>query len=113
VHRQPLYIYKVIEHRQQVIQVANLRLEPCTWRAWAGENQIESLTAAEYAMLFLVAREQGRVVTLDEIGNFLDGASYDVIRALAAKVRKKVGSAAVTIRTVHGVGFQLVQNSGH
>jgi DNA-binding response OmpR family regulator len=61
-------------------------------------------------MLFLVAHDQGRVVTMDEIRDFLDNTSYEAIRSLVARVRKKVGKT-VTIRTIHGVGFQLVQNS--
>lgn len=92
--------------------VADLTLEPIERRASRGGQRLD-LTVQEFAILLLLVRNQGRVVTRARIAEELwEGADYadpNLIDAAIRRVRKKVDDPfeAKLIQTRRGVGYLL------
>jgi two-component system OmpR family response regulator len=98
--------------RPVTVEVGDLRLDPAAHRAWRGGTELE-LSAKEFAMLELLMRQPGSVLTRAQL---LEGAwdmSYErrsnivdvYIRHLREKIDRPFGSE--TIETVRGVGYRL------
>ena len=98
--------------RPVTVAVGDLRLDPAAHRAWRGETELD-LSAKEFALLELLMRRPGNVLTR---GQLLEGAwdmSYErrsnivdvYIRHLREKIDRPFGSD--TIETVRGVGYRL------
>jgi two-component system, OmpR family, response regulator len=98
--------------RPVTVEVGELRLDPAAHRAWRGDTELE-LSAKEFAMLELLMRRPGSVLTRTQL---LEGAwdmSYErrsnivdvYIRHLREKIDRPFGSE--TIETVRGVGYRL------
>jgi two-component system OmpR family response regulator len=98
--------------RPSVLEVGSLRLDPATRRVSMGSASLP-ITGRAFAILELLARRQGRLVTRAEITEHVwdwawDGTSnvIDVhVSALRAILREHPG--APTIETVRGAGFIL------
>ena len=98
--------------RPVTVEVGDLRLDPSAHRVWRGDTLV-ALSAKEFALLELLMRRPGNVLTRDQI---LEGAwdmSYErrsnvvdvYIRSLREKIDRPFGSD--TIETVRGVGYRL------
>ncbi|HEY8706084.1 MAG TPA: response regulator transcription factor [Gaiellaceae bacterium] len=103
---------RVPAERPVTVEVGDLRLDPAAHRAWRGETELE-LSAKEFAMLELLMRRPGNVLTREQL---LEGAwdmSYErrsnvvdvYIRYLREKIDRPFGSDS--IETVRGVGYRL------
>ena len=98
--------------RPSVLEVGSLRLDPATRRVSVGATSLP-ITGRAFAILELLARRRGRLVTRAEITEHVwdwawDGTSnvIDVhVSALRAVLREHPG--APTIETVRGAGFIL------
>jgi len=94
------------------LKAAGLRVNPDTREVFRGDRRIE-LTRTEYAILELLLRNAGRIVTRDTLiervwGNDseIESNTLDVfVRLLRGKVEEE-GQARL-IRTVRGVGYTL------
>jgi two-component system, OmpR family, response regulator len=106
---------RVPAERPVTVEVGDLRLDPAAHRAWRGETELE-LSAKEFALLELLMRRPGNVLTR---GQLLEGAwdmSYErrsnvvdvYIRYLREKIDRPFGSD--TIETVRGVGYRLKEH---
>jgi DNA-binding response OmpR family regulator len=89
--------------------VGALSIDPRANLAWLDEAPLE-LTAREFRLLVELARDPGQVVSkstlalrLDPLGDPLDAATVEVHMS---NLRRKIGAARV--RTVRGVGYQLL-----
>ena len=102
--------------RPVCVEVGDLRLDPATHRAWRGDTELV-LSAKQFALLELLMRRSGSVVTR---GQLLEGAwdmSYErrsnvvdvYIRQLREKIDLPFGSR--TIETVRGVGYRLKEHA--
>lgn len=97
-------------------RVANLTLDPIERRATRGGKRID-LTVQEFAILMLLFRNHGRVVTrariAEEIWGGADYADPNLIDAAIRRVRKKVDEsfAVKLLHTRRGVGYLLEE--GH
>jgi two-component system OmpR family response regulator len=102
--------------RPVTVEVGELRLDPAAHRAWRGDTELE-LSAKEFAMLELLMRRPGSVLTRSQL---LEGAwdmSYErrsnivdvYIRHLREKIDRPFGSE--TIETVRGVGYRLREHA--
>jgi two-component system, OmpR family, response regulator len=102
--------------RPVTVEVGDLRLDPAAHRAWRGETELE-LSAKEFALLELLMRRPGNVLTR---GQLLEGAwdmAYErrsnivdvYIRHLREKIDRPFGSE--TIETVRGVGYRLKEKA--
>jgi two-component system, OmpR family, response regulator len=94
------------------VEVGDLRLDPAAHRAWRGDTEL-GLSAKEFALLELLMRRSGSVLTREQL---LEGAwdmSYErrsnivdvYIRQLREKIDRPFGSES--IETVRGVGYRL------
>jgi two-component system OmpR family response regulator len=106
---------RVPAERPVTVEVGDLRLDPAAHRAWRGEAELD-LSAKEFALLELLMRRPGNVLTR---GQLLEGAwdmSYErrsnivdvYIRYLREKIDRPFGSD--TIETVRGVGYRLKES---
>jgi two-component system, OmpR family, response regulator QseB len=92
-----------------VWQVADLKLEPQAHLAWLGGEPLE-LSQREFRLLMELARDPAAVVSkrelgrrMEPLGDPLDAATIEVH---LSNLRRKIG--AERVRTVRGVGYQLV-----
>jgi two-component system OmpR family response regulator len=103
---------RVPAERPIAVEVGDLRLDPASRRAWRGDSEL-ALSAKEFALLELLMRRSGSVLTRDQL---LEGAwdmAYErrsnivdvYIRQLREKVDRPFGSES--IETVRGVGYRL------
>jgi two-component system OmpR family response regulator len=102
--------------RPVTVEVGDLRLDPAAHRAWRGETELD-LSAKEFALLELLMRRPGNVLTR---GQLLEGAwdmAYErrsnivdvYIRHLREKIDRPFDSD--TIETVRGVGYRLKEHA--
>jgi two-component system OmpR family response regulator len=102
--------------RPVTVEVGELRLDPAAHRAWRGETELD-LSAKEFALLELLMRRPGNVLTR---GQLLEGAwdmAYErrsnivdvYIRHLREKIDRPFDSD--TIETVRGVGYRLKEHA--
>ena len=93
------------------IQLGSLELDTGGKRLMR-DGEIVELTAAEYELLYLLARNRDRVLSRDEIMQALHGVEADLysraIDVLVSRLRQKIEIPEL-IRTVRGQGYQLVE----
>jgi DNA-binding response OmpR family regulator len=69
------------------------------------------VTAQELAILEVLASRRGRVVTRDDLIESVWGTTSatagNTLEVLVARIRRKLGAAAVLLRTSRGVGYAL------
>jgi DNA-binding response OmpR family regulator len=98
--------------RPTVLRIADLILEPHTHRVMRGDHAIE-LTQKEYAILEILMRRAGEVVSRSRLGEQIwsfDRVGIDnLIDAHISNLRRKVDLPGVPplIQTVRGRGFRL------
>jgi|SRR5690606_4989495 two-component system copper resistance phosphate regulon response regulator CusR len=100
-----------------VIQAGPLRVTPERRSAMMGNNRVE-LRHKEYALLELLARRAGTVVTrtviAERVWGSAVGTSDDVINMTVSSLRKKLTEVpgippeeSISIETIRGVGYRL------
>lgn len=100
------------EERPTVLRVGDLEVDPATRTVRRGQQDIQ-LTAKEFALLELLARRPGEVVTRSSIVNALYDFAFDarsnVVEALVRRLRDKVDRpfGRTTVQTVRGSGYRL------
>jgi OmpR family response regulator RpaB len=97
-------------NRNSVYRLGELRLDVA--RKQLKRNDVEvATTAAEFGLLCLLAQNQDRVLSRDEIMQALRGLDADIysraIDVLVSRLRHKLQQPEL-IRTVRGQGYQLV-----
>lgn len=105
------------QERPTVLEAGDLRLDPASHRAWRGDAEID-LTAREFALLELLMRRRGEVLTrreiLDEVWDFGFDSDSNIVEVYVGYLRRKVdlpfGRRA--IQTVRGVGYRLAAGGG-
>jgi len=100
-----------------VLEVGDVEIDPAGHRVRVGD-QVLDLSQKEFALLELLARRQGAVVSRQQ----LDGSLYSLdaevspnaLEALVSRLRRRLAKAeaSVQLRTVHGVGYVLSAKSG-
>jgi two-component system copper resistance phosphate regulon response regulator CusR len=95
-----------------VIRVADLTIDPAARRVTRGGAPV-ALTAREYAILEVLARSEGQIVSRtrlvervwDEASDVLD----NLVDAHVSHLRKKIdrGNGVPLIHTVRGFGYRL------
>src|SRR6266511_3082193 len=103
--------------RPAVLAAGDLRLDPAGHHAWRGSAEID-LTAREFALLELLIRRRGEVLTrreiLDEVWDFGFDSDSNIVEVYVGYLRRKVdlpfGRRA--IETVRGVGYRLAATGG-
>jgi two-component system OmpR family response regulator len=92
-----------------------LTLDTAARRAFVGEDALD-LSAREVALLEALLLSAGRVVSKDQLADRLYGVSDEVgpnaIEVFVHRLRRKIESAGVSIRTIRGLGY-LVEKPSH
>lgn len=91
------------------VQVGRVRVRPDTQEAWCGQRRLD-LTPTEFAILELLLRGAGRIVSRNEISAVLyqrQATAYErSVDVHVSHLRRKLDpDAAPLIRTVRGVGY--------
>jgi two-component system OmpR family response regulator len=98
--------------RPTVLEVGDLRLDPARHRAWRGDEEV-SLSPKELALLEMLMRHPGEVVTrtriLDHVWDFAYDGLSNVVDQYIGYLRKKVDRpfGRNDIETVRGAGYRL------
>jgi two-component system, OmpR family, response regulator len=98
--------------RPAELQVADLRLEPATRRAWRGEVELH-LSAKEFALLELFLRHPDEVLTrtriLEHVWDLAYEASSNVVDQYVLYLRRKIDRpfGVDQLETVRGAGYRL------
>lgn len=101
---------------QTVLHVDDLSLDPATRVAKRGDRAI-ALTTKEYAVLEVLMRASGRVLTRSFISEHAWDDNYDplsnVIDVYVARLRKKIDHEQDTplLETIRGVGYRIAAQS--
>jgi two-component system copper resistance phosphate regulon response regulator CusR len=96
----------------EVVRVADLAVDFTTLKASRGGNRLD-LTPKEFALLALLARRSGEVLTRDQIAGQVWGVAYDpgtnVVDVHVRRLRAKADDPfeSKLIHTVRGVGYVL------
>lgn len=95
----------------QMFEVAGLRLDPNALKAELNGEPL-ALTKREHALLVLLLRNQGRVLTHRQILTTIWGPAHTedmaYLRVYIGQVRRKVGAVlAAKLKTEPGVGYRL------
>jgi DNA-binding response OmpR family regulator len=100
------------EARPAVLRVADLTLDPATRRVTRGGTPV-TLTPTQYAILEMLMRSPGEVVSRTRLAEHVWDQASDVLDNLIdvhiSHLRKGVdrGTAAPLIHTVRGIGYRL------
>lgn len=94
------------------LAVGEIRLNPASRNAWAGEQRLE-LTTAEFNLLQYLLQHAGQIVTRDELSAAAFGRKHQAnadrnVDTLVSKVRRKLGPGTDLddrIKTVRNVGY--------
>ncbi|HEX5588289.1 MAG TPA: response regulator transcription factor [Acidimicrobiia bacterium] len=98
--------------RPTVLEVGGLRVDPARHQAWRDDIEVP-LSPKEMALLELLMRRVGEVVTrteiLDHVWDFAYDGTSNVVDQYVAYLRKKIDRpfARADIETVRGVGYRL------
>jgi DNA-binding response OmpR family regulator len=109
-------VRRVSGSRPALLEVGDLRVDPATHRAWRGDVEL-SLSPKEMALLELLMRHPGEVVTrtqiLDHVWDFAYDGLSNVVDQYIGYLRRKVDRpfARADIVTVRGVGYRLRDES--
>ena len=98
--------------RPVTVEVRDLRLDPATHRAWRGKTEL-ALSAKEFALLEVLMRRCGSVLTRDQLLESAWDMAYErrsnivdvYVRQLREKIDRPFGSDS--IETVRGVGYRF------
>jgi two-component system response regulator PhoP len=94
------------------LQFGPLKLELATQKAWVQSQEIE-LTAFEYRMLEYLARQREKVVSKEELGDYLyphdEDRGSNVIEVLIGRLRRKLDpdGKLQPIETLRGRGYRF------
>jgi DNA-binding response OmpR family regulator len=102
--------------RPEMLQLDDLQLDLARRRCERGGTEIP-LTRKEFAILEILLRKQGNVITKSEIfayaWDFAHDGDSNVVEVFVSRLRRKIDTAFGTrnLRTVWGVGYQLTEQS--
>jgi two-component system OmpR family response regulator len=98
--------------RPPVLEVAGLRLDPVTHRAWRGEHELD-LSAKEFLLLATLMRHPGAALSRQQLLDHAWDSEYEaqsnVVDVYIGYLRDKIDRpfGCSSIETVRGVGYRL------
>lgn len=103
---------RAMPHKQSILQVGDLEFDPATGDVRRA-GRLLKLHRKERALLEVLMRQAGRIVTRDQIVEHLYDLdaepSHEVIRAHVKGLRRAIGDDGDPrlIQTVHGIGYRM------
>jgi two-component system OmpR family response regulator len=102
--------------RTEPLQLDTLRLEPVAHQVWRGDTEV-ALTAKEFALLELLMRHPGEVLSrsyiLEHVWDFAFDPGSNVVDQYVAYLRRKLDKpfGVHQLETVRGLGYRLRQTA--
>jgi DNA-binding response OmpR family regulator len=99
------------------VTIGDLRLEPGARRCWRATTPV-ALTSREFAVLELLVRRAGQVVSkseiLDGVWDFDFDGDPNIVEVYVRRLRRKIDEpfGRSTIRTVRGAGYRAADDDG-
>ena len=98
-----------------IISYGDLVLDPAGRTALAGDKPL-SLTRREFSLLDVLMSNRGRVMPKEAIYDRLfpfgaEDVSLNAVELYVGRLRKKLGGSSVAIKTLRGLGYQLVDQA--
>ena len=97
------------------LQMGGLQLDPFTRRAMV-DGQVIELSAREWAVLEHLMQNSSRVVSkqqiIDAILPWGEEVTLNAVEVYVSRIRAKIDSAGISIKTIRGFGYLLEQSSG-
>jgi DNA-binding response OmpR family regulator len=103
--------------RPVVLTAGDLGLDPAEHRCWRGDTEV-SLTRREFAVLELLLRRKGEVLSkaqiLEHVWDFAFDGDPNIVEVYVAYLRRKIDTpfGRRSIQTVRGVGYRLAADGG-
>jgi DNA-binding response OmpR family regulator len=103
--------------RPVVLTAGDLSLDPAEHRCWRGDTEV-SLTRREFAVLELLLRRKGEVLSkaqiLEHVWDFAFDGDPNIVEVYVAYLRRKIDTpfGRRSIQTVRGVGYRLAADGG-
>ncbi|WP_345942234.1 response regulator transcription factor [Streptomyces sp. SID2888] len=104
-----------IKDRDRLVRIGDLWLDTGAYRCGRGQDEL-ALTAREFAVLAVLARARGRVVSkqdvIDEVWDRAYEGSTSIVEVYISNLRRKLDTPfrRRSIQTVHGSGYRLVDD---
>ncbi len=96
--------------RAELLTVGHLTFDPRALRAWVHSEPV-ALTARDSAVLQYLMLQTGRIVPREQLVALVPGwsgaTSNNALELLMSRLRAKIESAGVRLRTVRGLGYLL------
>jgi DNA-binding response OmpR family regulator len=97
------------------LQMGGLQLDPFTRRAMV-DGQVIELSAREWAVLEHLMQNSSRVVSkqqiIDAILPWGEEVTLNAVEVYVSRIRAKIDSAGISIKTIRGFGYLLEQSGG-
>jgi two-component system, OmpR family, response regulator CpxR len=115
------YNYKTEQKEdfESPIEIGDIRVDPSSHSVYRAGNLLE-LTPIEYSLLACLLRSAGRILSRDQLLDYIAGRDYEVfdrsIDMHISTLRKKLGDdpkAPVYIKTVRAAGYMFIKDDGH
>jgi two-component system copper resistance phosphate regulon response regulator CusR len=94
------------------LHIANLQIDMMARKAWRGSTRID-LTAKEFALLAVLARRQGEILSKTTIAELVWDMSFDsntnVVEVAIKRLRAKIDAAYAPklLHTIRGMGYVM------
>ncbi len=105
-----------IVHEPENIQIGKLKIDPCE-RSVIIENKEVILTNREFEILYLLARNPGRVFSKEQIYDIIwqepYSGDYNIVMSHIRHIREKIEDnpgKPLYIQTVWGIGYRFNKN---
>lgn len=103
-----------VQEKESVFNAGPIRMNLLTREVWIDGNAV-NLTVSEFNLLFLLADNQDRVFTRNQLIEELRGDDYPVTEramdVLVLSVRKKLKNHSGMIETIRGVGYRFSERT--
>jgi two-component system OmpR family response regulator len=100
-----------------LLEVGDLRLDPNAHRLWRGADEVR-LTAREFAVLEVLMRQPGAVVSKQQVLDSVWDSAFDgdpnIVEVYIRHLRRRIDEpfGRNSIETVRGAGYRLVADAG-
>jgi len=95
---------------EQLLTYGNLKIDLAGFRAFVGDAEV-ALTATEFKLLQTLAARPGRVQSrgtlLQDVWDMAPDTNTRTVDTHVKRLREKLGSAALHLETVRGVGYRF------
>jgi two-component system phosphate regulon response regulator PhoB len=98
------------EERSDMLRIGKIQLYPDRRQCFVG-NELITLTAKEFDLLYELMRARGNVLTrdvlMDKVWGYHGEATSRTLDTHVRRVREKLGTEGLQVETVRGVGYRM------